>query len=251
MVGVNASDGNDNDMIKLEHYRLDRTTVVRSDDGRWCRPGVDDSDGGVRVRHTKVSYSFEGQVNMRRGDGRRTPWFSWWTPPNGHKHGRSGRRSGAISKVRGTKGMDRDRDAVTAAAAIRGHRGYVLASARATVPTQTPRTAWRAPTTRSGRGRRGTLVSGKVRGNRRHEIEENEKKKRDRNAKRNADETCGTFRENGRRQTGARDSCQKGKRATGQDVSRRHAACAVSVEERGRPGNDTHLTRHRKTPVNG
>lgn len=140
-------------MIKLERYQLDsgpvrRRSVVPARGRRWC----------VRVRHTKANYSFEGQFNVSRGDGRRTPWYSRWTPPSGHEHGR---RSGAISKVRGTKGMNRD--AVTAAA-IRGHRGYVLASARATVPTQTPRTAWRAPPTRSGRGRRGTLVSGKVRG---------------------------------------------------------------------------------------
>lgn len=54
-----------------------------------------------------------------------------------------------FSKVRGTKGMNQGWDAVTtaaaaaavaaaAAAAIHGHRGYVMASARATVPTQTP-----------------------------------------------------------------------------------------------------------------
>lgn len=41
------------------------------------------------------------------------------------------RGGGAISKVPETKGMNRDRDAVTAAAAVRGYRGYVLAGARA------------------------------------------------------------------------------------------------------------------------
>lgn len=56
-----------------------------------------------------------------------------------------------------------------------------------------------------------------------------------------ADGTCGTFRENGSRQTGAQVSCQKGKRATGQDVSERHAACAVSV----RRARETILTRRR------
>lgn len=124
--------------------------------------------------------------------------------------------------------MDRDAVTAAAAAAIRGHRGYVLASARATVPTQTPRTAWRAPPIRSERAARNSRFGEGERGNRRRETES--KKKKTEMPKRYADGTCGTFRENGRtRQTGAQMSCQKGKRATGQDVSERHAACAVSV----------------------
>lgn len=131
---------------------------------------------------------------MRNDDGRRTQWFSIWTPPSGHKHGRGGRRSGANSKVRGTKGMDRDRDAVTAAvaaAAIRGHRGYVLASARATVPTQTPRTT----DTERKRAARNSRFGEGERGNRRRELKE--KKIKDQNARRNANGTRGTFCENG------------------------------------------------------